>query len=427
MQEIARSLGLCDPVVVSGSFARPNLRFNVRHVSKDADRLAALVEILDRLGFRDSEPGRAIIYCATRKAVETVAQALKASGVRAGYYHAGRTDNARERAQRSYESRRTPVLVATNAFGMGVDNPDVRLIVHFQTPGSVEAYYQEAGRAGRDGEPAECHLFFGVRDLVTQRMLGRGGSSGAAARRRHLLSGIEAYARSGHCRQEFFTTYFTGQDTPALCGVCDVCVDPEAVETLRTESATSKRNEPAEALPRDALETIVAAAAALRRPVGKSVLAKALRGSRAKEVRRRGLLDLQQHGALAAFGEKSITGAIEDLIRDKRLERRGQKYPTVWLAGRAVRPPRGPDAPPKQRPPRGRKSDLSRDLENYRRRAARRLKWKKAYMVFTNEVIAQIDTLRPDSLWALEEIRGLGPKKIERFGEDILEMVRRHA
>ncbi len=428
MKEIETSLGLRDAEVIAGDFVRPNLRFVVRHLSKDAERLAATIAALEAAGFRDGEPGRAIVYCATRKMVESVARGLKAHGFRAGYYHAGRTDRAREQAAGAYELRRTPILVATNAFGMGVDHPDVRLIVHFQTPGSLEAYYQEAGRAGRDGEPAACHLLFGVRDLVTQRMLSRSGkSAGSQSKRGNLLAGIEAYARSLRCRQQFICTYFTGSSDWPTCDHCDACTDPEGV-AVEAESALtrSRPKKVAVALPAAALETIVEAVASLRRPVGKSALAKALRGSRAKALKRLGLLGIEQHGALAAFDEFSLTDAVEALIREGRLERRGQKYPTVWLAGRPVRPRREPgDEPPtKRKARRGSGTPLWRALDNYRRRKARSLRWKR-YMVFTNDVIDQIDASRPDSAWALEEIRGLGPKKIERFGDDILDLVRR--
>jgi len=428
LQEIERSLGLRDPVVIRGDFARPNLRFSVHHLSRDAERIDATIAALDAAGFRGGSPGRAIIYCATRKKVESVAQALKAGGLRAGMYHAGRSDRARAQAAHAYEVRRTPILVATNAFGMGVDHPDVRVIVHFQTPGSLEAYYQEAGRAGRDGAPADCHLLFGVRDLVTQRLLNN--KSGGSGQRGNLLAGIEAYARCSTCRQQFICTYFTGEQQPT-CGNCDACSEPERIATAAEEAAErSRRRQPIESLPGSAHETIVAAVGALRRPVGKSALARALRGSRAKAVKRLGLLSIDQHGDLADFDEASITAAVEELIREGRLERRGQKYPTVWLAGRPVRPQKAaadPDAPPARTKPsrHAAKSSLARALDNYRRRTARSLRWK-SYMVFSNAVITQLDTLRPDSTWALEEIRGMGPAKVERFGDDILDLIRRH-
>jgi ATP-dependent DNA helicase RecQ len=410
---------------------RPNLRFGVRHIGRDAERIEALCTALEEAGLRTKTGGgRAIVYCATRKKVEAVTQALKQRGFAARHYHAGRTDYARNQAQTAFDRGRARVLVATNAFGMGVDHPDVRVIVHFQTPGSVEAYYQEAGRAGRDGLPADCLLLFGVGDLVTQRFLnqknaGRGQSQG---RREHLLSGVESFARTTVCRQQFFTRYFTGAENAEACGVCDICRDRDAV-VAHMEAATAPKRAPRACTPLTdpQKQTVLAAVKALKRPVGKSALARALRGSRAKALRRPGLLSLPQHGAILGHTEPCIVAAIEELIREGLLERRGVKYPTVWLKGRPVRERKPDDGEGKTRPSRGRRhrSELQRALENYRQRTARKLRWKR-YMVFNNAVLEQIEAQQPDSLWALEQIHGFGPSKAERFGRDIIDLVRRH-
>ncbi len=428
LDEIQRSLCLRAPVRVLGSFTRPNLRFAVRHLPREVARQQALLAALERAGLRGAGPGRAIVYCATRKKVEAVAALLKSHGYHAGHYHAGRTDLARERAQHAFELGRARVLVATNAFGMGIDQPDVRLIVHFHTPGSVEAYYQEAGRAGRDGLPADCLLFFGVADLVTQRFLNRKSARSAAdPRREGLLAGIEAYARSDRCRQAFITRYFTGVDPGERCGCCDTCTG--AAEPAPAWPTAEQRPVTCAPPSADEADVIVATVAALSRPAGKGALAKALRGSRARALRRFGLLESPGHGALAHHDERCLTEAIEALIREGRLERRGAKYPTVWLRGRPVRERRAadPDAPvpPTTRARRPSRSELWRALDAYRRRQARALGWKR-YMVFNNQAIDEIAAQQPDSLWALGQVHGIGPSKLERFGADILALVRRH-
>ncbi len=420
LAEIQEALGFHDACVVRGSFVRENLRFSVRHLRTDAERLAVLTAMLDEAGLRTPGQGRAIVYGATRKKVEAVATALKAQGFAAGYYHAGRTGTARERAHRAYELERTPILVATNAFGMGVDHPNVRLIVHFQAPGSLEAYYQEAGRAGRDGAPARCLLFFGAADMVTQRFLARHSRRGAAGGA-HLLAAIEAYAGEAGCRQGHICAYF-GENAGVPCGVCDNCTDPTAARVEQTRGEPLRRVVTV-ALPASAHDTIVAAVTALKRPAGKTLLARALCGSRAKALRRLGLHELPQNGALSSFDVASVTAAVEELIREGHLERRGVKYPTVWLKGKPVRQPKA--AGEERRPRADRKSALWRELESYCRRQARALHWKR-YMVLTHDVMAQIDQTRPASLWALEELRGMGPAKVQRFGADILAMVRRH-
>ena len=433
IEEMVNHLHLDEPVIIRGDFSRPNLSFSVQPHRTDSARLEALTHLLAERGFRARSAGRSIIYCATRKKVEQVHQHLKGQGFPAGYYHAGRKESDRTAAHKAYETNRTPVLVATNAFGMGIDNPDVRLIVHAQTPGSLEAYYQEAGRAGRDGAPADCVLFFGVQDLVTQRRISSGSRSKAvAARKAASLEAMESYARSESCRQQIISEYFTGQSASMACGTCDVCTDSTgALERMASYDETSsgrKASEPISPVAKEHKELIAQAAAQLTRPVGKANLAKALRGSRAKALRRGGLLKMSENGSLHQYNEASLVAAIEELLDAGVLERKGRKYPTVWLAGRAVRSKKaeGKDEPRGLgRSRRHASSTLGRALDNYRKRRARGLGWK-TYMVFQRKVIEAIERERPTTLQALEQIPGLGPAKVSRFGDELLELIEKH-
>jgi ATP-dependent DNA helicase RecQ len=258
VRDMQAQLHLQEPVRIIGSFARPNLSFRVFPMGNHQERMEHLVEVLSDAGFRGSRPtiGRALIYCATRKKVEQVAKELKAQGFAAGYYHAGRSDSARANAHRAFDTRRTSILVATNAFGMGIDYPDVRILIHFQTPGSLEAYYQEAGRAGRDGATAECILYFGISDLVTQRFLSqRSGSSPSLAKRREVaLEAIEGYARCPGCRQRYLCEYFSGEDysqTESACERCDTCENANEVQKRLDcfEDAVERRRDKGPILP----------------------------------------------------------------------------------------------------------------------------------------------------------------------------------
>jgi len=421
MAEIAGGLALRDPVTVRGDFRRDNLAFEVQHHRGDEPRLAATIAALEAAGLRGrAGAGRGIVYCSTRKKTETVARALKAAGFAVGHYHAGRTGLVRERTQAAFALGRSRVLVATSAFGMGVDYPDVRVIVHFQAPGSLEAYYQEAGRAGRDGESGRCVMLFGAADLMTQRRLHDGGGD---HRHEAALVELERYANAATCRQTLLCAHFTGHADHAACGRCDVCVDPEGARAARSADGADPA-EPA-ALGGAVQQVILDAVAAAVRRVGRGNLAKALRGSRAKAVVAQGLERLPQYGALGEVSEDQIVATIDQLIRERRLVRRGRKYPTVALPGPArARGDARVERAPAARRPRPRVSSVTLELDTYRKRMARQLKWK-TYMVFQRGVIAAIDQQRPTSKEALARIPGLGPAKIARFGDDILAVVRR--
>ena len=425
--EIQSRLGLREPQMVTGDFRRPNLRFGVRHPSSVAARLAITCAELTAAGLHGRRgPGRGIVYCSTRKAVQAVATALRREGFAVGYYHAGRTALARARAQDAFVAGRTRVLVATNAFGMGIDVPDIRAIVHYQTPGSLEAYYQEAGRAGRDGQPSRCAMLFGAADMVTQRRLAAMSDGGAEQQRRReeALAIIEGYARSSTCRQVAMCEHFTGHDDHAACGDCDVCAprpDDEAAVIERAPARTVV------ALPEAAKEVIVAAVGRLGRPVGKRNLARALRGSKAKSLSRGGLLTMPEYGALAEHDEDAVVAAVDELLEAGRLVRRGRKYPTVWIPGKPIRGAQeAATTKTRRRSSRTVEGSIAPELDRYRKRMAGKLRWK-AYMVFQRKAILAIDRARPTTLAELARIPGLGPAKIDRFGEDILELVRRYS
>jgi len=358
--------------------------------------------------------------------VESVAKVRRDSGVGVGFYHAGRTKLARDRAQAAFEQGCTRVLVATNAFGMGIEIPDVRLIVQFQTPGSLEAYYQEAGRAGRDGQPAKCLCLFGVQDLVTQRRLSQSSTATVimAARREQALLDIERYATVLSCRHAGLVAHFTDNSLEPACTRCDVCCgtaipvagysdDPDAVEPEKE----------IESLDSSELLAIEAAVDRLKRPVGRVQLAKALLGGHAKTLSRGGLKTMPEYGLLARYSEESVLAAIDELLKDGKLVRKGGRFPTLWTPGK-IEPRANNQRSENEKTQRSSATggSLIYALDRFRKRTARSLGWKP-YMVLQKKVIAQIDEQRPESIEELYAIAGLGSAKIERFGADILAIV----
>ena len=426
MDDIRDALGLRDPVRVLGGFERPGLRLSLEHHVGDLARSARAVEVLAERGFAGRKPpGRALIYAATRKRAKAVQQALKAGGIPAGLYHAGRTEGARKSAQVAFTVGRTRVMVATSAFGMGVDLPDIRVVLHVQAPGTLEAYYQQAGRAGRDGDPAECLMLYAACDAVTQqRLRGRTPHPGAERGWRAL----QDYAFGTGCRQAALVRYFTGT-AGRDCGQCDACTEaPDvaaSVARARAEGSERARQRQerdaaaqAAALGPEQEAQVVAFVQALARPVGKRLVAQGLRGSRSRMVLRRKLSANPSFGALRGVPEAAIVQAVEHLLAEGRLASRGRKYPTVWIPDKRVRPEA---AAPRRRTVTG----LEAALQRLRRAEAKRRRLK-SYQVFPDRTLKEVLRVRPRTPAALAAVWGMGPRRLVAVGEAILQLVCEH-
>ncbi|TGL86311.1 ATP-dependent DNA helicase RecQ [Leptospira congkakensis] len=430
--DVQAALGMKSPKVVLSTFYRPNLKFSVEYPAAERDKADRLIELLEPWKDGRKFPGRAIVYCATRKKTDETYDLLKDFGFSVGKYHAGRTDGIRERTQNAYTSGKVPILVATNAFGMGMDQPDVRLVVHYQVPASLEAYYQEAGRAGRDGLGSECVLFFKAGDVATQAFMlsketnFKGGDT--------LLKYIKEYAGKEECRQVQLCSYFGESISP--CGNCDICTEVGAnlhrthflkSEAAKVQKKNEKREYPLSEWEEDTIQNFLKEHPAV---FGKTIIAKTLVGKRTKDVLRYRMERNPYHGKLDGIPEEAVVAKLETWVEEKKVLVAGAKYPKLYLPNFAKIKSKLSSSnsdetnslKTKLKKPPTLNSQILKELINYRDRKARQLKWKK-FMVFQNPVLKRIAERKPKNLSELEATKGVGPAKVERFGNDIIEIL----
>jgi ATP-dependent DNA helicase RecQ len=435
--DLCKRLSLRDPFRLVAGFRRDNLALSVRSCQSRQDKLAALERLV-----RETENGTILIYCATRRAVEEVAEWLGQSSQSVGYYHAGLSDEERRQVHDDFRRGTVRILAATNAFGMGIDKSDVRLVVHFDVPGSVEAYYQEVGRAGRDGRPAACVLLFHERDLATQEYFiqqAAQGPEGAerAGRMNTLLQDMLGYVSVSTCRQLAILDYFSDEAERALgpCGLCDRCAVP-----VRQPSREVSQDDTASA--KAILETV----SWCRGRFGVSRIVEILRGSRSKAMQACGAEDCPTYGLCRARSKSSVTALVRALTDSAYLQVEGTEYPTLAVTrkGRELLQGVGvvrvkhaeasqPDAPV-AKPSRERASAVAAprarpaDPQLYERLRQLRTELAEeegvsAFLIFHDKTLKAIAGHKPVTSAALMEIPGIGALKAERYGRRVLGVV----
>jgi len=438
--EILSRLGLGPdtPQLVRG-FARPNLALRVREVASAGERARHVdAQLGEALGAPGRGAGTAIVYCPTRKATDEEALRLRRAGWRAEAYHAGRTGVERSAVQVAFAEGRLEVVAATNAFGMGIDRPDVRAVVHLAPPGSIEAYYQEVGRAGRDGEPAFGLLLHTPADLpLRRRLIERGGEGEAPAPAvvEHKWSQfleLMRWAEGGSCRHDAILRYFGDEaETLSGCGRCDVCLDLGGAAEEDAEATLVVRK-------------ALSAVARIHRRFGLNAAVKLLAGAVDPRLERAGLHRTPTFGALAGRSEEWLTKVLRRCVTAGFVDFTGGERPVAVLteSGRAVmkaeRAPRlalpaerGPGLV--ARPPRGgvrkparRDDELSGD-EGPLFDALRRVRLELAreegvppFVVASDRTLRDLVRLRPRSLEELQRAHGIGATKAARYGPRLL-------
>ncbi|MCB0662306.1 MAG: DNA helicase RecQ [Saprospiraceae bacterium] len=293
-KDIGSQLGLHDEEIFLASFDRPNLSLEVRPGRKKWQ------QIVDYVLKRKGDSG--IVYCNSRKGTESLAEKLNEHGIQAGYYHAGMTDVERNRVQEAFINDQIPVICATIAFGMGIDKSNIRWVIHHNLPKNMESFYQEIGRAGRDGAKADTLLFFSVSDIIFYERLMQEGPAEYKELQRNKLKRLEDYARAATCRRKILLSYF-GEYLEENCGNCDVCKSPPATIDGTTIA-----------------QMALSAVYRTRETVGIQTLVDVLRGSRKRDVIQKGYNTIKTYGAGKAFSEDDWLVYVGQLIHQGILE-----------------------------------------------------------------------------------------------------------
>ncbi|WP_265569630.1 DNA helicase RecQ [Sphingomicrobium nitratireducens] len=404
--DICDQLGIEREGMIVAGFDRPNIRYHV--VPRQG-----LPSQLKRLVAAHEGPG--IVYCPSRAQTERVAEQLRESGRPSAAYHAGLDKNVREGNQEHFVESEEMVIAATVAFGMGIDKPDVRFIAHAGVPKSIEAYYQETGRAGRDGDPAEAWLFWGAEDFARARR--RIETEVEPERRnaeRERLNALAAFVEAATCRRAILLRHF-GEDPPETCGNCDNCLAPP--ETIDVSVVAQK---------------ILSAAFRTEMRFGIAYLAQVLGGDDNEKVRMNGHHAISVFGIMDADELKLVRPVARALIARDAL--RADDFGGLSFGPAAKAILKGEEQMVIARPPARASRRRSRDradyphdpkfeaLREWRRQLAKE-EGVPPYVIFHDSTLRAVAAMQPDSLSALSTIDGIGEKKLERFGPSLLKAV----
>lgn len=416
--DIKKLLGLDKANVYVTGFDRPNLSFSVIRTPKRMDYVVHYVRQ------HDNENG--IIYCATRKDVDRVYENLTRAGIKVGHYHGGLSDEVRREMQNAYADDKLQVMVATNAFGMGIDKSNVRYVLHYQMPRNMESYYQEAGRAGRDGAPAECILLYSGQDVQVHKYLIEQSIETPERQEVELrkLQSMIDYCFCSNCLRKYMLNYFGESTVWTTCDNCSSCkgsgdkvnVTKEAKAIFRAIMGTDER-------------------------YGASMITSIVRGERTDRIMRAGHDALPVFGLLSNVDEKSIKGLIQQFVASGYLRSSTGKYPVLSLTAGAEEVLAGHKEVEEIRQHvsvpsrtsrststtlRGKSSSGSGGLFEHLRQHRKRLAEKaglRPYLIFPDTVLIDLANLRPTTLGEFGNVKGVGEAKLKKYGLSFLQAI----
>ena len=416
--DIKKLLGLDTANVYVTGFDRPNLSFSVIRTPKRMDYVVHYVRQ------HDNENG--IIYCATRKDVDRVYENLTRAGIKVGHYHGGLSDEVRREMQNAYADDKLQVMVATNAFGMGIDKSNVRYVLHYQMPRNMESYYQEAGRAGRDGAPAECILLYSGQDVQVHKYLIEQSIETPERQEVELrkLQSMIDYCFCSNCLRKYMLNYFGESTVWTTCDNCSSCkgsgdkvnVTKEAKAIFRAIMGTDER-------------------------YGASMITSIVRGDRTDRIMRAGHDALPVFGLLSNVDEKSIKGLIQQFVASGYLRSSSGKYPVLSLTAGAEEVLAGHKEVEEIRQhvsvpsrtsrststtSRGKASSGAGGLFEHLRQHRKRLAEEaglRPYLIFPDTVLIDLANLRPTTLGEFGNVKGVGEAKLKKYGLSFLQAI----
>ncbi|MGA2616675.1 MAG: RecQ family ATP-dependent DNA helicase [Thermoguttaceae bacterium] len=419
--DIREQLRLRQPVVLVGRFDRPNL---VYRVVPQVDRYEQTLDVLRRHAAEAT-----IVYCLSRKDTEAMAGFLQHAGLRAAHYHAGMEALQRRQTQEAFAQERLGVVVATVAFGMGIDRSNVRCVLHACLPKSIEHYQQETGRAGRDGLEAECVLLYTAADVLRREALFRKNAQEAeepaevaAARLQHLRQ-MQRFASVAVCRHKLLSEHFGQAYEPPDCGACDVCLGE--IEGVAEATVVAQK--------------ILSCVARVEQRFGVGHVADVLLGADTDLIRRCRHQRLSTYGLLKEHGKKEVQSWIYQLLDQGLVSRTGDERPVLRLNEQSWAVLRGQAAVRLFRPKKGKRQRTRYDehswegadrnlfdrLRQWRRETALR-RGMAPFMVLPDSVLQQLAILRPTQLEALRQVRGIGERRLADLGPELIRLIVTH-
>ena len=427
-EDIIKQLHLNQPRIFISSFDRPNLSLTVKRGYQQKEKSKAILDFIAR------HPGESgIIYCMSRSKTETVAQMLQKQGIKSAVYHAGLSSARRDEAQDDFINDRVQVVCATIAFGMGIDKSNVRWVIHYNLPKSIESFYQEIGRAGRDGMPSDTLLFYSLADLILLTKFAT--DSGQQSINLEKLQRMQQYAEADICRRRILLSYF-GENTTCDCGNCDVCKNPpERFDgTIIVQKALS-------------------AIARSEQQIGTGILVDILRGNMSSEVTERGYHRLKTFGAGREVPARDWHDYLLQMLQlgyfeiayNENNHLKITQSGTDVLFGRArallvtirreeaVQATRGrkrkATVPTKELPlglPNKESGELFEALRTLRKRLADQ-EALPAYIVLSDKVLHLLSTSRPTTIEEFGNISGIGEYKKKKYGKEFVDLIRKYS